>query len=294
MKAKLLLTYVLLLILAACNLPAGEAAISPAGGGSAGPRAWVDAPIEGSRFPLGESINIRWHASAVGGIQQVEVRINAQVFVLAQDFDHTAQLVTQQYEWTPDSPGEYLIQAIATGMDGAISPPAENRIIVGEVTPTPIALAPTITQTPMPPTDTLAPPTNTLLPPIDTPLPPPDTPAPPTDTSLPSPTPDTQGPPAPVIVMPAGNPILPCPPNVKLVWNAPSDPSGIASYRVELQVKTTDWNTQKLWDPVTTTQVTATSEVTCGGVYRWRVRATDGAGNVGQFSEWAEFRINLP
>ncbi len=291
MKPKLLLTVVLILILTACSLPAGEPANSPAGSGSGGPRAWVDVPVEGSRFPLGEAINIRWHASAVGGIRQVEVRINGQAFILAQDFDHAAQLVTQQYEWTPNAAGEYLIQVVATGMDGAVSPPAENRIIVGEIEPTPVTLAPPTAAPPTEAPPTAAPPT--AIPP--TAIPPtaaPPTAIPPTYTLTPPP--DTQGPPAPVIVMPWGNPTLPCPPSVKLVWNAPSDPSGIANYRVVLQVKTMDWNTQKIWEPVTTTQVTASGELTCGGVYRWRVRATDGAGNEGQFSEWAYFGIMLP
>ncbi len=282
MKLRPLLTVILMLTLAACNLPG-----SPVEVAGAGPRAWVDVPVEGSRFPLGEKINIRWHASAVGGIQQVEVRINGQVFALAQDFDHAAQLVTQQYEWTPDAAGEYLIQAIATGMNGAVSQPAENRIIVGDVTPTPVTLAPP-TATPIPPS--LVPPT--LAPPTISPIPPTKKPIPPTNT-LPPPA-DTQGPPAPGIILPAGNPTLACPPNVKLVWSAPSDPSGIASYRVQLQVKTTDWSNKKIWDPVTATQVNATGELTCGGVYRWRVAARDGAGNLGQVSEWAYFGIALP
>ena len=110
-----------------------------------------------------------------------------------------------------------------------------------------------------------------------------------------SPTPDKQGPPAPGIVGPKNNVTLGCPPSkVILDWTAPSDPSGIASYRVRLQVKTTDWKDKRIWDPVmATTQVNATGAVTCGGVYRWRVVARDRAGNDGDVSGWAYFGVGI-
>jgi hypothetical protein len=61
------------------------------------------------------------------------VRINGEVLAVAQDFDHAALLVTQEHDWTPAGPGEYLIEAIATGMNGAVSAPTENRVfVVGE------------------------------------------------------------------------------------------------------------------------------------------------------------------
>ena len=121
--------------------------------------------------------------------------------------------------------------------------------------------------------------------------------APPTRTPTRTPTPDSQGPPAPSIVGPKNNVTLSCPVskalNVILDWSAPSDPSGIANYRVRLQVKATDWNDMKIWDPVSASQVNATSAVICGGVYRWRVFARDGAGNQGSVSDWAYFGIEF-
>jgi len=119
-------------------------------------------------------------------------------------------------------------------------------------------------------------------------------------TDSPKPPPDTLGPPAPEIVLPANDAILSCSQNVKLTWTAPPDPSGIARYRVRLQVTSKvnpsdqDWSDVKIWDPVTTTQVTANEETTCGGFYRWRVVGYDGAGNQGNVSAWARFGIALP
>jgi hypothetical protein len=88
---------------------------------------------------------------------------------------------------------------------------------------------------------------------------------------------------------------LGCPPSkVILGWAKPFDPSGIASYRVRLQIKTPhDWIDKKIWDPVKATQVNATDETTCGGVYRWRIFARDRAGNQGAVSDWAYFGIGI-
>jgi hypothetical protein len=82
---------------------------------------------------------------------------------------------------------------------------------------------------------------------------------------------------------------------VVLDWEAPPDPAGISNYGVQLQVTSgSDWADVKVWDPVTDTQVNANAETTCGGFYRWRVLARDGAGNTGDESAWAEFSIALP
>jgi hypothetical protein len=116
----------------------------------------------------------------------------------------------------------------------------------------------------------------------------------PTRTRTPTrtPTPVNQKLPAPGIVKPKNNVTIGCPPSkIILDWTAPSDPSGIANYRVRLQVKTTVWKDKRIWDPIIATQVTATGEVTCGGVYRWRVVARDKAGNDGVVSDWAYFGV---
>jgi hypothetical protein len=145
-------------------------------------------------------------------------------------------------------------------------------------------LPPPATATPPPP-----PPTATATPPSPvhtatfTPLPPPTA------------TPDTIGPPAPHIVGPAGGIQLDCLADVVLDWEAPYDPSGIANYRVRLQRWTgAEWVDQRIWDPVTATELDAAGDTDCGIAYRWRLLARDGAGNTGDVSEWAEFAILLP
>ena len=88
--------------------------------------------------------------------------------------------------------------------------------------------------------------------------------------------------------------MLACSQDVILDWEAPPDPSGIATYRVRLQDWSgSEWADVKVWDPVTATQVNANAETMCGGFYRWRVLARDGAGNSGEVSGWAEFSITL-
>jgi len=117
-----------------------------------------------------------------------------------------------------------------------------------------------------------------------------------TPTSKPTvPPPDTTPPPVPPVVAPTGGAALACD-KVTLDWDAVSDPSGIAEYRVQVEQEVTPGN----WDPVSGspwTGLTGTElelDLGCGGVYRWRVRAVDGVGNESVFSAWAEFGINLP
>ncbi len=116
----------------------------------------------------------------------------------------------------------------------------------------------------------------------------------PSPTPTRTPLPDTQGPPAPQIVLPANDALLNCTASVKLVWNTPTDVSGIANYRVRLQKRAGgNYADEQVWDPVTFTQLNATNETECGNFYRWRVLARDGAGNQGEVSVWAYFSIKL-
>ncbi len=69
--------------------------------------------------------------------------------------------------------------------------------------------------------------------------------------------------------------------NVNLSWPAATDPSGIASYELHIKKGTGAWTNVPLPTPTTTKVERA---LTTGAAYRFRVRATDGAGNV---SLWA-------
>jgi hypothetical protein len=70
-----------------------------------------------------------------------------------------------------------------------------------------------------------------------------------------------------------------------LTWLQVNDPSGIDRY---------EWQMEK-WNPLNGSYETFASGSTAGrtvdvalgcGRYRWRVRAVDGAGNMGAFSPW--------
>ena len=282
----------------------GGADVAAAG---AGPHVWIDHPLSGSQFRLGQSVTIRWHASAAGGIRQVALHVNGERVALAEDFDHAAQIVTERHEWTPPAPGEYLIEVTGSGADGAAGAAARKRITVaGEPTPaaapsasataTPAA-TPSASATRLPgesptllPADTpgVTPPA-THPPASSTPVPPTVTPVPPTST--PTPVPDTTPPAAPYQVYPKGAFNLACPPDVTLRWLKPDDPSGIQSYTVELEKKLT----ADRWTYVVLgLSKDVSAVVDCGDAYRWRVRARDRAGNTGLYSAWAEFGIPLP
>jgi hypothetical protein len=160
-------------------------------------------------------------------------------------------------------------------------------------TPTPTA---TSTNTPMPtatPTDTPTPtqtstPTNTPTPtstPTNTPTP--------TETPTPTPTPDRVGPPAPQPLAPVPGAELFCPPGganlgVQLQWVNVSDPSGIRTYEIHLEAIERVPRTYPL-------QFSSGSFldvfVPCGEVYRWWVRAVDGAGNAGAWSPARIFTV---
>ena len=95
--------------------------------------------------------------------------------------------------------------------------------------------------------------------------------------------------------MPANGLTLGCQPSQNLAWLPVSDDSGIAEYRVQVQRHGGDNNWQdvpgSVFAGIGGKQTSV--EVECGWYYRWRVRAVDGAGNVGSWSGWSEFAITL-
>ncbi len=111
-------------------------------------------------------------------------------------------------------------------------------------------------------------------------------------TPSPTPTPDTQPPPAPQSLQPNGDTVFRCGAQVTLTWDAIQDPAGIAGYTVRLETDITGtWETVDRWGPLEGTQLDV--PVNCGYGYRWAVRATDDAGNVGPWSAWALFGIGI-
>jgi len=110
-----------------------------------------------------------------------------------------------------------------------------------------------------------------------------------------TPTPvDTTPPPAPVPMVPANGLSIACKASQALVWLPVTDESGIAEYRVQIQrsMDNAKWNDAPS-SPRSAADKTVEIPVECGWIYRWRVQAVDGKGNVGPWSEWSLFSIPL-
>jgi hypothetical protein len=117
----------------------------------------------------------------------------------------------------------------------------------------------------------------------------------PTPTPSPTPTPtllpDTTAPDPPALLSPTNGVSLSCTSFVTLQWNAASDLSGISEYRIKVERHSGDNNWQaapgSVFSGIGGTQKQIPVE--CGWDYRWRVRARDGAGNLGGWSGWFTF-----
>lgn len=105
---------------------------------------------------------------------------------------------------------------------------------------------------------------------------------------------DITPPPAPTPAVPANGLTIACKASQSLVWMPVTDPSGIAEYQVVVQRHSGDNNwTLAPGGVISVTDKTTSVPVECGWYYRWRVRAVDGAGNVGNWSLWWLFTIML-
>ena len=113
-----------------------------------------------------------------------------------------------------------------------------------------------------------------------------------------TPLPDTTAPPVPSPVEPDGDEELDCSGSqeVTLRWSSVQDDRGgavVYFVKVEGQVTVDTWQTVGGWGPLTNNRVDVTN-LDCGGIYRWTVRAQDSAGNPSNWSQWAHFSILLP
>ncbi len=107
---------------------------------------------------------------------------------------------------------------------------------------------------------------------------------------------DTSGPPPPALLAPSMEEQIACEFDaanpVTLRWDETEDPSGIAGYFVRLEAlvyETTPESTPTPFDIGPLGGTSAEVSLDCGWYYRWRVRAVDGAGNLGGWSEWSAF-----
>jgi CSLREA domain-containing protein len=116
---------------------------------------------------------------------------------------------------------------------------------------------------------------------------------PPVPTATPTSKPvDEESPPAPSTLSPKNGETLGCAASIPLKWSAVDDPSGIAMYTIQVE-RGPQW-VPAPGSPFTTTNTAMNFVVNCGVFYRWRVRAEDGAGNIGPWSAWTAFDVILP
>jgi hypothetical protein len=106
-----------------------------------------------------------------------------------------------------------------------------------------------------------------------------------------TPVPDTTPPDPPTLLKPLNGTTLTCSSSTILRWDAASDPSGIDEYRVRVERHAGDNNWQAVSGSIFTgiTGLEKMLSIECGWTYRWRVRAIDGQGNVGDWSGWFAF-----
>lgn len=110
-----------------------------------------------------------------------------------------------------------------------------------------------------------------------------------------TPTPeDNTPPPTPELVVPGNGLTLACRGSQSMAWLPVSDPSGITRYEIQIERHAGDGNWQTVsGSPFSVGDKTMSIPVECGWAYRWRVRAVDGAGNLGSWSDWFQYIITL-
>jgi len=125
----------LAILLVGCNrTTAGQ------GAAAGGPRAWIDAPLDGSSLPLGP-VAVVAHGADIGGLARAEFSVDGLAFLDPDPpQDQAASLVTWHQVWEPSGPGTYQIQVRVQNHDGDWSAPAQvNVTIQSAETPTPVA-----------------------------------------------------------------------------------------------------------------------------------------------------------
>jgi hypothetical protein len=272
----------------------------------AGLRAWIDFPRDGAVIPVGASVIVVSHAYAEDGVAEVLLSVNGTAYRRDPPAASGDTLVEVRQEWVPTEPGLYTLEVRAYDAAGEVSGSDAITVrVTGEAIerPTEVVTAtgvpteiPAATEVPVPtevPTEvpTLVPTEVPTVVPTEVPTEVPT--SVPTVTPTPIP-PDTTPPPVPAPFVPADGLVIDCPATEKqtLAWLPVDDPSGVVYYvKLERQKTATEWDSVAGWGPLSDKQVEA--DVDCGGIYRWAVRAQDGAGNQSAWSAYSNFSINL-
>ncbi|MBN1992979.1 MAG: SH3 domain-containing protein [Anaerolineae bacterium] len=125
------------------------------------PVASITAPENGSHFNVGQAVVVKFGATDMPGVAQMEVTINGRP-AYVETVAPPVNAFVADYTWTPEKSGSFVIQAVAFSLDGDSSepaqvvvtvtetgddappaPPAGQTPIAGPATPTPRPVVPT-------------------------------------------------------------------------------------------------------------------------------------------------------
>lgn len=141
----------LVVLLAGCNR--GPVAAGTGSAGSAGPVAWIDAPLDGAELRLAP-YPVVYHAADPDGVLGAEWSVNGVVQASDTNADPSALLVTFKHPWSPQAPGEYIHRVRTQGAGGEWGDYAVAVVTIGDGTPTgtptPGTITPTVTPTSTP------------------------------------------------------------------------------------------------------------------------------------------------
>ncbi len=155
--------FIFSLLLASCNIPTAA---------GAGPRAWIDKPLNGSTLPLGPVVVIS-HAASDSGTTSVTLLVNGAQVRTDNATDPSNPLVEISQVWLPNAPGDYMLQVIAVDSQGDEGNSSMVRVRIGGESTSPApsqggqSPEPSVTAETVPPTalqSTPRQPTETLTP----------------------------------------------------------------------------------------------------------------------------------
>ncbi|TFH33624.1 MAG: SH3 domain-containing protein [Anaerolineales bacterium] len=149
---------VISIILAGCNFNLGSA--------GSGPRAWIDAPLEGSVLEPGQVL-VQSHVSDAAGVVEVALIVNGAQIRVDSPTGADIPITSINQAWDASLPGDYTLEILPKNSAGEVgrslpihvrvagSPPSPTSIpvIVATLTPVP---SPTFTPTPTVETPPLA------------------------------------------------------------------------------------------------------------------------------------------
>ena len=123
----------------------------------AGPRTWIDVPLDGSSVPVGTAVPVVSHAYAREGVAEILLSVNGEAYRRGPPAQPDASFSKVALEWMPQQAGDYVLQVKAYSKNGQASNPATVRVrVLGKTTPTPTP-PPGIAPRVISPTPTLVP-----------------------------------------------------------------------------------------------------------------------------------------